>query len=123
MEIGEKPGLQAEAFEASTSKLIELVKSGGSDNDISAVEAWFDSHVDLARSDEDGYAKIFMPLYIQLLESIRDHNPEFIKTLDQVFNEEDEFAILGNSDEIEEEKVQEWDKITQKLRQEIREKI
>lgn len=123
MEIGEKPGLQSEAFQDSTNKLIKLVKSGGADDDGSVVESWFDSHVDLARSDEDGYAKIFMPLYIQLLEAIRDHNPQFIKTLDQVFNEEDEYAILGNSDEVEEEKLKEWDELTQKLRQEIKQKF
>lgn len=123
MEIGEKPGSQAEAFKDSTNRLIELIKSGGTDDGISAVESWFDSHVDLARSDQDRYAEVFMPLYIQLLEVIRDHNPQFIATLDQVFNEEDEYAILGNSDEIEEEKIKEWDKLTQELRQEIKQKV
>lgn len=114
----------AENFKMANQKLIAFIKQGTADEEAALAEVgvWFDAHVELARSDNK-YELVFMPLYIQILEAIRDHNPAFIRILDQRFNEEDEFAILGNMPEENDAEANDWDAKTKQVRQEIAAKL
>lgn len=114
-------GLEAaENFKMANQKLIAFIKQGVPNDEtaLAEVDAWFDAHVELAKSD-NRYELVFMPLYIEVLEVIRDHNPSFIRVLDQRFDEEDEFAIIGNMPEENDAEANDWDGKTKQVREEI----